>query len=844
MEFEYSPYVLPLIAAAVISGWVALYAWSKRQTSRSALALCLLSLAITEWAVGYTLEIAGADLATKLWWGKSQYLGIVIIPVFWLVFALSHTYQSRQMPRRTLSLLTIMPIITLIMALTTEKHHLLWREFSLYKAGEFSALDISYGPWFWVHSAYSYTLLLFGTILIIRSLRRMRGLYRGQAVALLIGVLAPWLGNALYLSGLSPLPHLDLTPFAFTLTTVALAWGIFGVQLMDMAPLARDMVVDDMQDAMLVLDTEGRIADLNPAAERLIGQDITQVQGTQAKESLKKWPEMIDKYRNVTEALDEIAIGEGEAQTWYEIRITALKDWRRRPVGRVVLIRNITDRKRTEERLNRLTREQRIILDNIPVGVAIQKADQAVWVNRATVTISGYTLEALQALPTFMNHADPEFFQRFQENITERLAQGESVTAELRFKRKDGSLIWCDTIAQAINPDNVQGDGIIWVIQDITARRQMDEQLRQLSRAVEASPASIVITNTDGDIEYVNPKFTEVTGYTAQEALGQNPSILKTEQTIPETHEQLWDTITAGKEWRGEFCNRKKNGEIYWEFASISPITDARGNITHYIAVKEDISERKHAEAELRRYTEELEASNAELDAFAHTVAHDLKNPLTVLIGFSMLMEKHIENMSPERLVETLQLMTRTGKKMTSIINELLLLANVRKKGDVDTGPLDMAAIVTEVLDRLEGMVMEYQADIILPDTWPTATGYAAWVEEVWVNYVSNALKYGGRPDEGLAPRVELSWEEGPEPNTLRFYVCDNGPGLTEEESGQLFTQFTRLHKANTEGHGLGLSIVQRIVKKLGGTVGVTSHRGQGSCFYFTLPVLQDNRQN
>jgi signal transduction histidine kinase len=167
---------------------------------------------------------------------------------------------------------------------------------------------------------------------------------------------------------------------------------------------------------------------------------------------------------------------------------------------------------------------------------------------------------------------------------------------------------------------------------------------------------------------------------------------------------------------------------------------------------------------------------------------------------------------------------------MNNIIEELLLLSAVRR-GEVVTDPLDMAAIVANAQKRLDYMIDEYKATINKPETWPTAYGQAAWVEEVWTNYLSNALKYGGRP-----PLVELGATVQPD-GSVRFWVRDNGEGMTEEEQAKLFTPFTRLHQVKAEGHGLGLSIVRRIVDKLGGQVGVKSEPGKGSTFFFTLPA-------
>lgn len=256
------------------------------------------------------------------------------------------------------------------------------------------------------------------------------------------------------------------------------------------------------------------------------------------------------------------------------------------------------------------------------------------------------------------------------------------------------------------------------------------------------------------------------------------------------------------------------------------------------------------ANVALQQNIAELEASNAELDAFAHTVAHDLKTPLTALIGFGSLLEQRAARWTPEKIAQNAGRITQTGHKMTRIIHELLLLASVRKADEIALAPLDMTAIIEETLARFGDQLVEANAELRLPETWPTALGYAPWVEEVWVNYLSNALKYGGTP-----PRVELGFSildfglpiveapakiQNPQ-SKIVFWVQDNGPGLTPEQQRQLFAEFTRLAETRAQGHGLGLSIVQRIVVKLGGEVGVESEMGRGSRFWFTLPRLKDS---
>jgi len=257
---------------------------------------------------------------------------------------------------------------------------------------------------------------------------------------------------------------------------------------------------------------------------------------------------------------------------------------------------------------------------------------------------------------------------------------------------------------------------------------------------------------------------------------------------------------------------------------SICPVNGRVHSVTRTVAViMQDITERKKAEQEQEKLIQELVA-------FAHTVAHDLRDPIGLIIGFAELEQRH-GVASHDELRQSFQVIARVGRKMNNIIDELLLLAGVCQT-EVEIKPLDMAGIVAEAQHRLVDMIHEYQATIILPDTWPEAWGYAPWVEEVWMNYLSNALKYGGRP-----PCIELGATVQAD-RMVRFWVRDNGPGLTPEEQNRVFTPFTRLGQARTTGHGLGLSIVRRIVEKLGGQVGVESDAAlrPGSVFYFALP--------
>lgn len=235
---------------------------------------------------------------------------------------------------------------------------------------------------------------------------------------------------------------------------------------------------------------------------------------------------------------------------------------------------------------------------------------------------------------------------------------------------------------------------------------------------------------------------------------------------------------------------------------------------------------------ELRRMNEALEARNEELDAFAHTVAHDLQNPVARIVGFAETLATSAEDLPDEELRNFLSVIARDGRRMSRIIDELLLLAGLRQI-DVTLVPVDMGKVLEEVQERLVDAIHDTKATLSLPDKWPAAQGYTPWLEEVWFNYISNAIRYGGRP-----PEVRLGAEKAG--GTIRFWVEDNGEGIAPEDQELLFQPFTRLEQVKTGGHGLGLSIVQRIVDKLGGEVGVTSEVGRGSRFWFTLPAAEE----
>src|SRR5438876_1048754 len=296
MDWQFTPYVLPVIISAIITATLACSIWHRR-SAPGGVAFCLLMLAVAEWSLGYALELASPDLPTTLFWDNIAWLGSVCAPTLWLAFALQYTGRARWLSRRIMALLVVEPLVTLLLVWTNPFHHLIENNFALDPHVPFSALVMDYGSWYWVNIVYSYLLLLFGTFLIcalIPALFRSAHLYRWQAGALLIAVLAPWVVNALTISGLSPFPkHLDLTPFAFTITGLAFGWSLWRYRLLDIVPVAREIVVESMSDAVIVVDEQDRIVDLNRAAQRLADSTASQAVGQAFTQVFSAWPQLV-----------------------------------------------------------------------------------------------------------------------------------------------------------------------------------------------------------------------------------------------------------------------------------------------------------------------------------------------------------------------------------------------------------------------------------------------------------------------------------------------------------------------------------------------------------------------
>ncbi|MFM8444754.1 MAG: ATP-binding protein, partial [Methylococcus sp.] len=382
----------------------------------------------------------------------------------------------------------------------------------------------------------------------------------------------------------------------------------------------------------------------------------------------------------------------------------------------------------------------------------------------------------------------------------------------------------------ALNPE------LIMLARDITERRTLERQLRRLSRAVEQSVESIAITDLEARLEYVNEAFVRNTGYTREEAMGQNPRVLQTGKTPRATYESMWAALRAGESWQGEFINRRKNGSEYIEWASLSPLREPDGTITGYVAVKLDITERKRTEIELIEARERAEAASQAKTRFLAHMSHELRTPMNAILGFAQLLQH--EPLSEDQR-QMIAMIREAGDSLLAIINDVLDLSRI----EADRLILESRPFaLTPVLERMDRLLRQSAADkglkLILdypPAAADTLLGDAQRLEQVLINLLGNAIKF---TDTGQVRLRLLPVDGSPTTAKWRFEISDTGIGIAPDTLAQLFQPFSQGDSSLSRRHGgtgLGLVISQRLVEQMGGRLEVISEPGQGSTFWFEI---------
>ncbi|MBN1516413.1 PAS domain S-box protein [Candidatus Sumerlaeota bacterium] len=498
------------------------------------------------------------------------------------------------------------------------------------------------------------------------------------------------------------------------------------------------------------------------------------------------------------------------------------------------------------KRVEESEQQFRTLVSNIP-GVTYRCLLDENWtmlyISEAIETLTGYPPSDFinNRVRTFDSVIHPRDRKMVADKVQKAVRAKQPYTMEYRLLHRDGHEVWVHEKGQLSTAGAGRADWLDGAIFDISEQRHAEAELRQLSRAVEQSSSSVVITDLSGRIEYVNPCFTQLTGYTTKEAIGKNPRILKSGEHNAEFYENLWKTIRSGNEWRGEFCNRRKDGSLYWEMATISPVRNEDGEITHFVAVKEDITQQKNAEAELHEARHQAEVANQAKSEFLANMSHEIRTPMNAILGFSDLLKS--SQLSPKEQ-SYLDAIRSSGNALLTLINDILDLSKVEAgKLELQYESFSLSQLLAEIQTvftpkaKEKALRLELEIDPDMPDY--------IYLDEVRLrqilfNIVGNALKFthagsvtlraGGHVDLDQSDRMHLVIE-----------VEDTGIGIPQSQQEKIFDSFIQASGQSTRkygGSGLGLAITKRLTEMMHGKVTLESEHGKGSCFRFEFPEV------
>jgi PAS domain S-box-containing protein len=375
---------------------------------------------------------------------------------------------------------------------------------------------------------------------------------------------------------------------------------------------------------------------------------------------------------------------------------------------------------------------------------------------------------------------------------------------------------------------------VVAVSTEIGERKRAEREVRKLWQALEQSPVSVMITDAQARIEYVNPAFIALTGYDRDDVLGRRPSLLKSGKTPTETHRALWAAITKGDAWTGDLINRRKDGRDYIDHSLISPVRGENGDITNYLAVKEDVTERDRHQRELAAMATALQNSNAELEQFAYVASHDLRQPLRMIVSYLSLIERRLRPLEGD--VETFfDFAVNGAKRLDALILALLEYSRVGRSAELS--PIELDQLIREAVEQAQPAIDDSGAEVEIDGVGSVPVlGNAIDLLRLFDNLIGNAIKYR---TAGQPPRIRVGWRR--QDKDWLVWVADNGIGLAPEDSERAFGMFQRLVDATQyEGTGIGLAVCKKIVTQHGGCIWVESEMGKGSTFFVTLPGISN----
>ncbi|MGD2034530.1 MAG: PAS domain S-box protein [Bacteroidales bacterium] len=524
---------------------------------------------------------------------------------------------------------------------------------------------------------------------------------------------------------------------------------------------------------------------------------------------------------------------------YISVRFFIIKDDQGRTIKTFGANQDITDRKNVELAIIESEKRLNGILNNLQ-GMAYKCRNNREWnmeyISAGCKALTGYHMEELtgENALSFNEIIHPDHREKVWDQVQEAVKKGLQFHIEYKIIRKDKKEKWVMDRGSGFYNDDGKVSHIEGLITDITKIKETELELNKLSRAVYQAPALIIITDITGHIEYVNPKFTEVTGYSFEEVYRKNPNILKSGNHSKDFYKEMWKTILSGKTWSGEIVNKKKNKGLYWESALISPVMDSEGKITHFVAINEDITEKKRTEFELIKAKEKAEESDRLKSAFLSNMSHEIRTPMNGIIGFSSLLAS--KNLTQETTEYYKDLITKSSNQLLSIVNDIIDISKiVSDQVELNLIPVDLYVIMHDVSMDYKKKAKEKGLDYIvkkkLPENQSKIVTDPSKLIQILGHLLDNAIKFTktGSVELGV---VSMNKE-------VKFFVKDTGIGINKNMYDKVFQRFRQAEETHTReygGTGLGLSISKAYVEVLGGKIWIESVRNKGTTFYFTLP--------
>ncbi len=590
------------------------------------------TLSVGGWALFSGLEFASILIPEKILWAKMQYICISFISAFWLLFILKYTHQEEKLSHWWVILLLVVPILTILIAITEDRYHWLWLRITPSSNIPGAPLIYNNNWWSAIFAGYFYLILIIGVVTLIRRTILPPKSVGARALVLLIGVVPPLVSNFLYQTQLIPGIELSiLLMVGLVISGLIYIWGIFYFDLLESSSLSRDVVMDKMSEGVIVLDRRDRIYNINSTALNMLGLSEHSAKNKSLKDIVDIWPGIAESFRIPHDFETEVRIN-GDAPKTLSVSATNLKDKDGHSTGRMLVWRDITQYREVESTLRDSEARFKALFQGAPDAIIItDKNSKIILVNNQAITLFGYSVDELvgNSIEIVIPERYREAYYKYQKAFIDEIETRPGISLPLNGIRKNRREI---PIEIALSPVKIPSGGFFTnIIRDLTIRKEAEEQLRLQSVALEAAANGIVITDRNGNIQWVNPAFTRMTGYSADEVRGKNPRILKSGLVPQEIFKNLWNTILNGNVWHGELINRRKDGTIITEEQTIAPVRDSTGQINHFIAIKQDITERKRAEDALSRRTDQIATLNRVMQMLSSTL--DISRVLDTILS-------------------------------------------------------------------------------------------------------------------------------------------------------------------------------------------------------------------